>query len=42
MKDLSHLDASWTNVDPCIWSIVENGIGRSSLAVDLVLNKPMY
>ena len=29
MKDLSHLDASWTNVDPCIWSIVENGVGES-------------
>lgn len=28
MKDLSHLDASWTNVDPCIWSIVENGVGE--------------
>lgn len=30
MKDLSHLDASWTNVDPCIWSIVENGVGKSA------------
>ncbi len=28
MKDLSHIDASWANVDPCLWSIVENGIGK--------------
>lgn len=28
MKLLSHKDASYTNVDPCIWSIVENGIGK--------------
>lgn len=30
MKLLSHKDASYTNVDPCIWSIVENGIGKLS------------
>ena len=30
MKDLSHLDISWDNVDPCLWSIVENGIGKLS------------
>ena len=28
MKDLSHRDASWANVNPCIWSIVENGTGK--------------
>ena len=28
MKDLSHVDASYDNVDPCIWSIVENSVGE--------------
>ncbi|CAF9919147.1 MAG: hypothetical protein ALECFALPRED_000982 [Alectoria fallacina] len=40
MKDLSHLDASWTNVDPCIWSIVENGIGIVSTCLPTL--RPLY
>ncbi|CAD6581203.1 MAG: hypothetical protein ASARMPRED_000444 [Alectoria sarmentosa] len=40
VKDLSHLDASWTNVNPCIWSIVENGIGIVSTCLPTL--RPLY
>lgn len=25
---LSHRDASWADVDPCVWAVAENGVGK--------------
>ena len=34
VKDLSHVDASYSNVEPYLWTTAENGVGK--LAPDLI------
>ena len=39
VKDLSHADASWSNVDPSLWTTAENGVGKSSFELTRVYEK---
>ncbi len=36
VKELSHVDASYANVDPYLWTTAENGVGKSASKLSIL------
>ena len=42
MKNLSHVDTTWDNVNPLIWAFIENGVGKLPAGCDWTISRLVW